>query len=217
MDVEALVRALQAAPDVNYIGLARARAYAHEPREASRGLAPCQPREVCGVRLVALGAFLDSTHVASVAWYRRRVFGTERRCPLPRGCFLEDTLGQSQLAELRRTGPASHAFYGTWLAHAGETQGTAVAHLDGHDQRCDHPDWHKWRHAHRHTSSEAWAQREAAGELRYGDPPRCEVALGFHDAALEPDLAPPEAASCTTAEDEPPDAAGSTTQDSSLQ
>jgi hypothetical protein len=89
--------------------------------------------------------------------------------------------------------------------------------LDGHDQRCDHPDWHKWRHAHRHTSSEAWAQREAAGELRYGDPPRCEVALGFHDAALEPDLAPPEVASCTTAEDEPPDAAGSTTQDSSLQ
>ena len=199
----------------------------HEPREASRGLPPslCQPREVCGVRLVPLGAFLDSTHVASVAWYRRRVFGTERRCPLPRGCFLEDTLGQAQLAELRRVGPASHAFYGTWLAHAGETQGTAVAHLDGHDQRCDHPDWHKWRHAHRHTSAEAWAQREAAGELRYGDPPRCELALGFHDAALEaseeaiaaldPDDQDEPDASCTTAQDEPPDA--STTQDSSLQ
>ena len=162
----------------------------HEHREASRGLAPGLrlPREVCGVRLVVLGAFLDSTHVASVAWYRRRVYGVERRVPLPRGCFLEDTLGQAQLAELRSVGAASHAFYGTWAAHAGETQGTVVCHLDGHDGRSHRADWAKWRHAHMHTSDEEWARREAAGELSYSDPPRGEVALGFYDAA---EAAPP--------------------------
>jgi len=144
----------------------------------------CVPREVCGVRLVALGAFLDSTHVASVSWYLRFVYGTERRVPLPRGCYLEDTLGQAQLAELRREGgEASHAFFGTWLAHAGETQGAVVCHLDGHDGRCDKADWHKWSHAHLHTSDEEWARREAAGELSYGDPPRCEVVTGFYDAS----------------------------------
>jgi len=166
----------------------------HEHREASRGLAPGLrvPREVCGVRLVVLGAFLDSTHVASVAWYRRRVYGTERRVPLPRGCFLEDTLGQAQLAELRRVGAASHAFFGTWTAHAGDTQGTVVCHLDGHDGRSHRADWHKWRHADMHTSDEDWARREAAGELNYDEPPRGEVASGFYDAA--------EAAPCDAAD-----------------
>ena len=206
------MRVLQAAPDINYIGappprltarsqaralthppplappagLARSKVHAHEHREASRGMPAwfCQPREVCGVRLVALGAFLDSTHVARVSWYRRCVYGTERRAPLPRGCFLEDTMGQAQLAELRRSGVASHAFYGTWLAHAGETQGMVVCHLDGHDRRCDRADWHKWRFAEQHTSNEEWARREESGELRYGDPPRYEVAAGFFDAAV---------------------------------
>ena len=143
------------------------------------------------MRLVVLGAFLDSTHVASVAWYRRRVFGVERRVPLPRGCFLEDTLGQAQLAELRRDGAASHAFYGTWAAHAGDTQGTGVCHLDGHDGRAHRADWHKWRHADMHTGDEEWARREAAGELSYDEPPRGEVAAGFYDAT---EAAPRDAA-----------------------
>ena len=156
--------------------------YAH--RQASRGM-PAEllaARQVAGVRLLPLLAFLDSTHFASVDWYRRCVFGTARRVALPRGCYLEDTLGQAQLAELRAGGAATHARYGTFLAHSGEAQPVAVWHLDGHDGMSARADWLKWRHAGRHTGEERWAELEASGVLRYAAPPRYTLLPGFYDA-----------------------------------
>jgi hypothetical protein len=40
-------------------------------------------------------------HVASTRWYLSRVFGRERYCTLPKGGFIEDTLGQLMLRAAR--------------------------------------------------------------------------------------------------------------------
>lgn len=111
------------------------------------------------VRLVPIVAILDSTHLASAAWLRARVFGPEMRTSLPVGCFLEDTLGQAQLAELRAD-PSSHAWYGTYLASPGLGAPVLVTHLNGRDSLADLAEWRKWRFAERHTSDAEWASWE---------------------------------------------------------
>jgi hypothetical protein len=211
VDAVALVGALQAAPDVNYIGapsrscaprrtraaagrvlrnalhtragLVTSTVIAHAQRLCGRGVSASvfTPRSVAGVRLLPLAAYLDSTHISPVAWYRCRVFGLARAVALPRGCYLEDTLGQAQLAEVRAGGAEAHARYGTYLAHEGGAQAVVVTHLDGHDSYCGRPDWRKWRHLGAHTSEEEWAAREAAGDLSYDAPPRYACVPKYYD------------------------------------
>jgi len=53
------------------------------------------------IALLPLLQFYDSMHVASTRWYLSRVFGRERYCVLPRGGFIEDTLGQLMLRQIR--------------------------------------------------------------------------------------------------------------------
>jgi hypothetical protein len=53
------------------------------------------------VALTPLLQFYDSMHVASTRWYLSRVFGRERYCTLPKGGFIEDTLGQLMLRAAR--------------------------------------------------------------------------------------------------------------------
>ncbi len=219
----ALVRALHAAPDVNYIGAserlcARCRRctrrlrhpllldaqpaglptsmlLTHEARMCSRGVPPAlfAPREAAGVRLLPLAAYMDSTHVARVGWYRREVFDAACGVPLPRGCYLEDTFGQAQLSAVRAGGAAAHARYGTFFAHAGAAQAVLVRHLDGHDGRSGTGDWCKWRHADEHTSEEAWAAIEADGLLAH-DAPHFTLTPGFYDAAASGGFCAPQRA-----------------------
>ena len=47
--------------------------------------------------------------VASTRWYLSRVFGRERYCTLPKGGFIEDTLGQLMLRAAREAARAAKA------------------------------------------------------------------------------------------------------------
>ena len=58
------------------------------------------------VALLPLLQFYDSMHVASTRWYLSRVFGRERYCTLPKGGFIEDTLGQLMLRAAREAARA---------------------------------------------------------------------------------------------------------------
>ena len=59
------------------------------------------------VALTPLLQFYDSMHVASTRWYLSRVFGRERYCTLPKGGFIEDTLGQLMLRAAREAARAA--------------------------------------------------------------------------------------------------------------
>lgn len=166
VDLAPLVRVLEGrAGEVNYVGLVTATTRDYEWCWESRGIPAAFFRSrtlVAGpTRLIPLVALLDSTHLASAAWLRSRVFGPEMRTSLPPGCFLEDTLGQAQLAELR-TDPSSHAWYGTFLASQGPGAPTLVAHLNGRDGLAETAGWRKWRLADRHTPDADWEAWEAS-------------------------------------------------------
>ena len=85
-------------------------------------------REVAGVRLLPCVQFLDSTHIAKTQWYRDFVFDPERRL-VARGGFIEDKLGQTQLADFRIRGLAAVKHWKTWLLDDDESR--AVAHING--------------------------------------------------------------------------------------
>ena len=77
-------------------------ARAGAPETTGRGAA-----ERSSVALLPLLQFYDSMHVASTRWYLSRVFGRERYCTLPRGGFIEDTLGQLMLRAAREAARAA--------------------------------------------------------------------------------------------------------------
>ena len=93
-----------------------------------------------GLRFCPLLQFYDSTHVARVADYRT-LFG---RGHFSRGDFIEDRLGQLQLAAVRAHGMSAHADYlGMWVLDDGEEQAAARDAM-GRAAR------HRHRHRHRH-------------------------------------------------------------------
>ena len=67
---------------------------------ASSDSSPPNPKTET-VALLPLLQFYYSMHVASTRWYLSRVFGRERYCTLPNGCFIEYTLGQLMLRTAR--------------------------------------------------------------------------------------------------------------------
>jgi hypothetical protein len=83
-----------------------------------------------GLRFLPLLQFLDSTHVARTSAYRALM----RRHGFKRGDFTEDSLGQAQLAAIRRLGMQAHGDFGTWLVDDGVDR-QMVSHLDGKDPR----------------------------------------------------------------------------------
>lgn len=123
------------------------------------------------LELLPLVQFYDSMHVARTAWYLSNVFGRERYCSLPRGGFVEDTLGQRMLSEIRGPrGLAAHADFGVFLARFGDGE-TRCGHIDGHDPRTADAGSAKFAFAERHTSEEAWGameEQERAGGLATG-------------------------------------------------
>jgi len=207
VDVASLVAALEEAPgDVHSVGLTTSTTVDYQHRIASRGGLPAQlfaPRRVAGLSLVPLAAFLDSTHVARVEWYKSRVFGRSRSVALPRGCFLEDTFGQWQLREVRERGAEALRSHGVYLYEQTEP---CVLHLDGHDSLSSSPEWRKWRHAERHTPQAQLELLESTGALPQhvprlkgffdpppGMPPRAPQ-LQAADACVDVD--PPAALRC---------------------
>ena len=66
-------------------------------------------------------------------WYLSRVFGRRRYINMPRGGFIEDTLGQHMLATVRGPrGVRAHADFGVFLFQD-DTGQTKCGHIDGHD------------------------------------------------------------------------------------
>lgn len=173
----------------------------HASRLVSRGIPASFFREraltVSGVDLVPLAAFLDSTHIGRCSWFRERVFGPARRARLPRGAFLEDTMGQQQLRELRTLGPSSHEWYGTYIAQLSEP---VIAHLDCHDRFSGLSTWQRWSWLEAHTPDERWAALEdGAASLRL----QCERVRGFDDTEESEEDNTPSAGSMESCVDAP--------------
>ena len=135
--------------------------------------APSSSSSSSSLELLPLVQFYDSMHVARTAWYLSNVFGRERYCSLPRGGFVEDTLGQRMLSEIRGPrGLAAHADFGVFLARFGDGE-TRCGHIDGHDPRMADAGSAKFAFAERHTSEEAWGameeQERAGGSTTGGE------------------------------------------------
>ena len=80
-------------------------------------------------KLTPLLQWYDSTHVCSTKHYREFVY---RGDLVKKGGFVEDKLGQHQLADIRENGMAAHAKYGQFVLDDGMGK-PIVSHLDGHD------------------------------------------------------------------------------------
>ena len=189
-----LIDALDADETANTMHLPTAATLMYAVKASSRGLSGnlFDPVLVGGtVSCTPLSAFLDSTHIGRVSWYRERVFGRQRLVHLPRGCFLEDTYGQAQLADVRAAsaggveeGREALLRHGCFLVNGFATP--VVAHLDGHDALTRQEGWKKWRLAHCHSKHEA-DDLEASRERLSPEsamPPETLVA-GFFDAVME--------------------------------
>jgi hypothetical protein len=66
------------------------------------------------VTLVPLFFWYDKNHFASTEHYRNFVFGGRFPC-VKKGFFIEDTLGQLQLKDIKMNGLEAHVKYGTYL------------------------------------------------------------------------------------------------------
>ena len=148
------------------------------------------PREI---RLCPLVQFYDSMHVASTRWYLSRVFGVRRYCNMPRGGFIEDTLGQHMLAAVRGPeGLAAHADFGVFL-YEDDTGETKCGHIDGHDPMTVAAECRKFGFARSHTAEEMWAEIEGGkGAAAWEEEVPVEIVMGFLDprgsARLPPDV-----------------------------
>ena len=148
------------------------------------------PREI---RLCPLVQFYDSMHVASTRWYLSRVFGVRRYCNMPRGGFIEDTLGQHMLAAVRGPeGLAAHAEFGVFL-YEDDTGETKCGHIDGHDPMTVAAECRKFGFARSHTAEETWAEIEGdKGVAAWEEEEPVEIVTGFLDprgsARLPPDV-----------------------------
>ena len=95
---------------LNYVGFPTSTTATHARHVLSKYALEIAPFEAptttttttkTSVALLPLLQFYDSMHVASTRWYLSRVFGRERYCTLPKGGFIEDTLGQLMLRAAR--------------------------------------------------------------------------------------------------------------------
>ena len=154
------------------------------------------------LKLLPLVQFYDSMHVASTRWYLSRVFGRSRYVNLPRGGFIEDTLGQHMLRTVREecVGPRAsdadavaraHAAFGTFV-YQDDSMETKCGHIDGHDVLTAKGSCRKYGFGYSHTSEERWREIEGgAGHAHWGEG-TYETVTGYRDdpgsVALDPDV-----------------------------
>ena len=168
---------------------------------ASRDAPPNPKTE--NVALLPLLQFYDSMHVASTRWYLSRVFGRERYCTLPKGGFIEDTLGQLMLRTARDAARAArvagdaaekksvgddkkkvvdairdaHRPFGAYVRVASldpDKPGDPVCgHIDGRDSRLADGANRKFWFEEWHTSEEAWGELERNARNDDGDDDEC--------------------------------------------
>ena len=156
-----------------------------------RGHSTNEEQRPSTLRLLPLVQFYDSMHVASTRWYLSRVFGRSRYVNLPRGGFIEDTLGQHMLRTIREecAGPRAsdadavaraHAAFGTFV-YQDDSEETKCGHIDGHDVLTAHGSCRKYGFGYSHTSEERWREIEGgAGHAHWGEG-TYETVTGYRD------------------------------------
>jgi len=135
-DVPRVLSAMEADPGrLKYVGLPTSTTVGHQYHVLSKYGIRIEAFEADagGLKMLPLIQWYDSTHICQVAHYRSFVFGPRRL--VSRGGFIEDKLGQAQLADIRAKGvEAGHPEYGTFLAAGDGFSEPCVAHLDGRDE-----------------------------------------------------------------------------------
>lgn len=135
-----LVAAMERDPArLKYIGLPSSSTLPHQYQVLSKYSLHLQPifADPDGLQLVPLIQWYDSAHVCQTEYYRNFVFDPKRKL-VARGGFIEDKLGQFQLADIRSRGvDVAHPQYGTFVAvgPACEFGEPLIGHLNGRDPR----------------------------------------------------------------------------------
>ena len=124
IDFGGMIQEMLQSTDINYIGLPNARSSTLQSRHA-RALQGLTKRSICDGTLVLepIGMWKENPHVAKVEAYQSIVFQRHYE----RGQFIEDTLGQEMLAQLKEHGPS--AFGGTYMLCLGDEP--CSFHMDG--------------------------------------------------------------------------------------
>lgn len=131
VDVEAIVKAIEANADwLQYVGLPTSTTLRYQQFILSKYSIRVEPRGLGpGLDVVPLIQWYDSTHICATAHYRDFVY---RGDLVKKGGFIEDKLGQKQLADIRARGMEAHKAYSTFVLDDGVEE-PMVSHLDGHD------------------------------------------------------------------------------------
>jgi len=131
VDVEALVKALESNSTwLKYLGLPTSTTLRYRHFVLSKYGIRVEPRRIGpDMDVVPLLQWYDSTHICSTAHYRDFVY---RGDLVKKGGFVEDKLGQIQLADIRAHGLPAHDAYATFVLDDGVDE-PIVSHLDGHD------------------------------------------------------------------------------------
>lgn len=134
-DLPRVVQAMDSNPsELKYVGVPTSTTVGHQYHVLSKYGIRISPfhADSKGLKMLPLIQWYDSTHICQVSHYRGFVFGPRRL--VSSGGFIEDKLGQAQLADIRERGvEAAHPTYGTYLVQGDGFSEACVAHLDGRD------------------------------------------------------------------------------------
>lgn len=134
VNIPAIVRAMQAQPQrFKFVGLPTNSTIGHQELVLSKYGIKIEPVEVgAGLQFLPLIQWYDSTHVCETKYYREFVFGPRKL--VAKGGFIEDKLGQEELALIKKNGvEAAHPEFGTFVAVGPWFPEPVVGHLDGRD------------------------------------------------------------------------------------
>lgn len=169
-----VVKVMDENPDsVSYVGFATKTTLQHDRHILSYDLHVERRRfPELELELVPLIQWYDSMHLARTSYYISKVYGMQRFSNLSLGGFLEDTIGQVMLAEIREQGVEAHAHFGTFIVEDTINSPT-VGHIDSHDPK-NAGEAVKFMFATQHTSDDAWS----AVDISEYDPKMIETLPG---------------------------------------
>ena len=117
--------------------------------------------------LLPLVQFYDSMHLARTHWYLSRIYGTQRFCSLPRGCFIESPLGQFMFTKACGGGIDAVKKFGCYILDDAVDL-PSVGHINGRSSFNASIDCDKFDLSCQITSEDDWAEVEA-GLPKCGD------------------------------------------------
>lgn len=132
VDINSVVKAMENSGDsIKYVGFPTGTTLGYQHFVLSKyGIrVESEPLGTTGMDIVPLIQWYDSTHICSTKHYRDFVY---RGDLVKKGGFIEDKLGQKQLADIRANGLQAHKEYSTYVLDDGVDE-PIVQHLDGHD------------------------------------------------------------------------------------